>query len=99
MFERRTQREIATISQEIRMLHYLAGVRRGVNAGDLAAFISNTRQSEAVLRQQRRDAELRMKESAQPPVPSPLPLTDKQNINPADLWSGPITHEEFEVLK
>lgn len=99
MFERRTEREIATISQEIRMLHYLAGGRRGVNAGDLAVFISNTRQSEAVLRQQRRDAELSMKESDQPPLPSSPPLASKQIVNPADLWSSPIIHEEFEVLK
>ncbi|OIQ97596.1 integrase core domain protein [mine drainage metagenome] len=98
IFERRSEREIATISQEIRVLHYLAGVRRGVNAADIAAYISTARRSEDVLRQQRRDAERLATESVQPVLPSPMPIPSEQPISPADLWSGPITHEIFEVL-
>lgn len=94
MLERRTEREIATISQEIRVLHYLAGVRRGVNAGDLAAFISNTRKSEAILRQQRRDAEQR---TTQVPVSIDLPAVALQPE--PDPWSVPANFEVLEVLQ
>jgi transposase InsO family protein len=100
LFERRTEREIATISQEIRALHYLAGVHRAVNAGDIAAFVSHARESEAVLRQQRRDAE-RMAGESPPPATLLLPhLLIEQPSEPEDhLWSGPVTREIFEELK
>ena len=97
MFERRTEREIATISQEIRMLHYLAGVRRGVNAGDLAAFISNIRKSEALLRQQRRDAEQRATQAPMLNVPAEvLTIAEQPELDP---WSVPANFEVLEVLK
>jgi len=98
LFDRRTEREIVTISQEIRALHRLAGIRRNVNAGDIAAFISNMRQSEAVLRQQRHDAERRTDEaSTEPSLPVALPNdTPLVSINP---WSSPVVYEQFEELK
>ena len=98
LFERRTEREIATISQEIRALHHLAGIRRNVNAGDIAVFISKMRQSEAVLRQQRHDAERRTDEVS--PEPSlPVALPDDMPIASTNLWQTPVVYEQFEELK
>lgn len=99
MLERRTEREIATISQEIRALHYLAGVRRGVNASDIAAYIGHVRQSEAVLQQQRRDAERRTQESESSGLPSPVLAISELRPKPQDIWSGPVIYEAFEELK
>lgn len=97
LFERRTEREIAAISQEIRALHHLADVRRGVNASDIAAYVTQVRKTEAVLRQQRRDAELRAHEPQAPALPTP---PAQELAGPAeDPWSGPISLEVFEVLK
>lgn len=98
LFERRTEREISTISQEIRALHCLAGIRRNVNAGDIAAFISKIRQSEAVLRQQRHDAERRTDEVSPEPS-SPPALPDEIPLTPINLWSSPVVYEQFEELK
>lgn len=97
MFERRTEREIAAITQEIRMLHHLADVRRGVNAADIAAYVGRARESEVVLRQQRRDAEQRVNEAETPALPHP----DSANqMSPQEnLWSTPVTIEIFEDLK
>lgn len=99
LFERRTEREIAAISQEIRILHHLADVRRGVNAGDIAAYVGMVRESETVLRQQRRDAERQATEPQLDNQPTPTAITDTQHTAPADPWSGPITVENFEELK
>ena len=98
LFERRTEREIATISQEIRAMHHLAGIRRNVNAGDIAAFITKIRQAETVLRQQRHDAERRADEtSPEPSLPVALPnSTPFVSPNP---WSSPVVYEQFEELK
>lgn len=98
LFERRTEREIATISQEIRALHHLAGVRRNVNASDIAAFITKMRQSEAILRQQRHDAERRTDEASHEPS-LPVVLPDDIPIAPANLWQTPVVYEQFEELK
>lgn len=98
LFERRTEREIAAISQEIRALHHLADIRRAVNAGDIAAYVGKARESEAVLLQQRRDAERQAKEQAMQPVAS-LPALGDQRPNTHDLWSGPFIYEQFEELK
>lgn len=97
MFERRTEREIAAITQEIRMLHYLAESKRGVNAADIAAYLGHARESEAVLLQQRRDAERRVNENGI----SNLLTADFANSAPPqeDLWSDPVTIEIFEELK
>jgi transposase InsO family protein len=96
LFERRTEREIAVISQEIRMLHSLADARRGVNAAQIAAYIGQARETERVLLQQRRDAERRCAESGDcaetVPVPVPPPIAE-------DIWTGPIVVADFEELK
>lgn len=97
MFERRTEREIVAITQEIRVLHHLADVRRGVNAGDISSYISKARESETVLLQQRRDAERRGNEIEVPALPAPTP--DNQSSAECNLWSGPIAIEIFEELK
>lgn len=98
LFERRTEREIATISQEIRGKHRQAGIHRNVNAGDLAVSIGSARQSEAVLRQQRHDAERRKHEALSEPA-TPRPLADSTLTAPADLWQTPVVYEQFEELK
>jgi len=97
LFERRTEREIAAITQEIRVLHYFAGVRRGVNAADIAAYVSKARESETVLLQQRRDAESQGSEVLTPTLPAPA----LNNHSPAEsnLWTGTIAVEDFEELK
>lgn len=97
LFERRTEREVAAITQEIRILHHLADVRRATNAGDLATYLGKTRECEAVLLQQRRDAERRGQETTTqaPPPPS---LSD-QNPNTHNLWTGPVIYEKFGELK
>lgn len=97
LFERRTEREIAAISQEIRALHHLADIQRGVNASDIAAYVSQTRKTEAVLRQQRRDAELLANEPIVPGLPTPVALDAAGTAE--DPWSGPVNIEIFEVLK
>ncbi len=97
LFERRTEREIAAISQEIRALHHLADIQRGVNASDIAAYVSQTRKTVAVLRQQRRDAELRANEPFAPALPTPAALDTAGTAE--DPWSGPVSIEIFEVLK
>lgn len=98
LFERRTEREIATMSQEIREKHRLADIHRNVNAGDLAVFIGQARQSEAVLRQQRRDAERREHEALHEPAIA-RPSVDSTLTAPADLWQTPVIYEQFEELK
>lgn len=62
IFERRTEAEIQVISQEIRAHHALYGIRRQVNGADVAAFVIREKSNEALLRQQRRDAERHGKE-------------------------------------
>jgi putative transposase len=96
-FERRTEREIATITQEIRVLHHLADVRRGVNAGDIAAYVAKARESETVLLQQRRDAERQANEA--PVSALQVPMLGNQSPAESNLWSTPIAIETFEELK
>lgn len=57
ILERRTEAEIQVITQEIRAHHALYGIRRQVNGADVAAFVIREKGNEALLRQQRRDAE------------------------------------------
>jgi hypothetical protein len=94
LFERRTEREIATISQEIRALHRLAEVHRNVNASDIAAYFSQLRMSETVLRQQRHDAERRTEEIRLQMLADPVPVIAQTPAD--DLWTGPVTLEVFE---
>lgn len=98
LLERRTEREIAVISQEIRALHHLAETRRGAKAQHIAAFIGQARESESMLLQQRRDAERRAAEQ-QPETPPVLPTPKPHPDAPVDLWSEPIAIEIFEELK
>lgn len=98
LFERRTEREIATISQEIRVIHRLAEIRRNVNASDIATFISKTRKTEAVLRQQRHDAENPIYEASSEPS-SHHALPDTPAVAQTNPWSTPIVYEQFEELK
>lgn len=97
VFERRTEREITAITQEIRQLRYLAEARRGVNAAQIAAFLSKAQESETVLRQQRRDAE---RCAAELPATTPQAArTTTANSDPSALWSDIVTTEIFEELK
>lgn len=94
VFERRTEREITAITQEIRQLHYLAETRRGINAGQIAAFLSKVQESETVLRQQRRDAEQRAAK------PTTTTTTMAPSINdPSSLWSDFVNTEIYEELQ
>lgn len=99
MFERRTEREIAIISQEIRALHALAEIKRGVNSADMAAFISKSRESEAVMLQQRRDAErradvLHSTDISLPDIPAKPWLPEA-----LDPWDVPVALEIFEEIQ
>jgi hypothetical protein len=96
LFERRTEREVTAITQEIRVLHHLADVRRGVNASDIATYLGKTRECEAVLLQQRRDAERKGRETET--QLSPPSLCD-QNPTTQNLWTGPVFYEQFGELK
>jgi len=96
-FERRTEREIATISQEIRVLHHMADIRRAINAGDIAAYVGKARESETVLLQQRRDAERLTNEA--PMSALPIPVLGDQSPAEVNIWSTPISIETFEELK
>lgn len=97
IFERRTEREITAITQEIRQLRYLAEARRGVNAAQIAAFLSKAQESETVLRQQRRDAELRATES--PTATPEAAITASAHKDSGTLWSDVVTTEIFEELQ
>jgi putative transposase len=100
LFERRTEREIAIISQEIRALHIQRGIHRQVKAVDIATFLTIARESETVLRQQRGDAQ--QLESAlpyMPEMPKPLPPADPAKERQEDPWSGNIDLEIYGELK
>ncbi|MDQ5946309.1 MAG: putative transposase [Pseudomonadota bacterium] len=96
VFERRTEREITAITQEIRQLRYLAEARRGVNAGQIAAFLSKVHESETVLRQQRRDAEQR---AAEPPTTTLQAAVTAPTNDLSTLWSDTVITEIFEELQ
>jgi len=96
-FERRTEREIATLSQEIIAWMHLAGTRRQIRAAELARHLGGVRQTEAVLLQQRRDAELL---GTAPSLPPELETSTQAADTPAqDLWSDHSDMTTFEDLK
>lgn len=102
VFERRTEIEIQVITQEIRAHHALYGIRRRVNGADVAAFVIKEKASEALLRQQRRDAERGSAESgAGNPAPRLLMQTDAPPLpNFEEQWSNAeFTFETFGGLK
>jgi putative transposase len=95
--ERRTEREIAIISQEICALHAQRSIHRQTKAADIAAFLDIAHASEAVLRQQRRDAQHAMSRSAPAIQPSQLPATTNDRRD--DPWSDAVDLEVFGDLK
>jgi putative transposase len=100
LFERRTEREITILSQEIRARHQRDEIRRSVNASVIAEFITEKRGSEAVMRQQRRDAEQRAHDVS--PTESnadALPSGADSTNAPTNPWSGFVPHETFGELK
>lgn len=96
LFERRTEREIAAISQEVRRVRYFAEARRGVKAAEIAAFLVQAREKETALRQQRRDAQLQA--SLPVALDDPRPTTTHL-ASPDNAWSGTVVTELFEDLK
>lgn len=97
LFERRTEREISAISQEIRRIQYLAESNRAVNGQAIAAFVSQALETEAVLKQRRRDAEQRATQARIPNHSIDIPSLV---VEPEpDLWAGPVNFEILEVLQ
>ncbi len=99
MFERRTEREVAIISQEVRALYGLAETRRGSNSAIMARFLSQARESEALLLQQRRDAERRANDLPAIDQPSPVAQVSPSLPEAVDPWEAPVTLEIFEEIK
>lgn len=92
--ERRTEREIAIISQEIRALHMQRDIHRRKKASDVASFVDEMKKSEALLLQQRRDAQRR--ENARQPEPKPELLSlDTKDECQDDPWAA---EDELEVF-
>lgn len=96
LFERRTEREIAAISQEIRRVRYFAEARRGVKASEIAAFILQMREKETALLQQRRDAQV---QARLPVIPDESQQTATHLSSPENAWAGTVAIEYFEELK
>jgi hypothetical protein len=103
IFERRSENEIQIITQEIRAIHAQCGIRRRVNAADVATFVLKEKESEALLRQQRRDAERQVSEVVSPTVPalpSPLPQDSAPPPSFEDKWATvEFAFENFGELK
>lgn len=97
-FERRTEREIATISQELRAFKRIASSdpNRRLRAEYIAAYLNALRTSEAVLLQQRRDAE---KLAANKELPPASPPTSSAFESRDDLWSSSQPMNTYEDLK
>lgn len=97
LFARRTEREVVAISQEIRQIQYLAEANRNVNGQTIAAFVSLQLETEAILKQRRRDAEQR---SAQAPIPNePVPALSVDIRLEPDPWASPVGFEAMEALQ
>jgi putative transposase len=100
VFEKRTEREISIVSQEIRSLHIQHGIHRKTKAADMAAQLQIGRETEAVLRQQRHDAERQtseLKHAPEPPIPE-ISFESDTEIE-SDPWACPIKTEIFGELK
>lgn len=97
LFERRTEREVATLSQEIIAIFKLTGVQRKIRASVLAHHMAGTRQTESVLLQQRRDAELL---GVSPSLPSQANTPAQSRDVPAlTVWDDHFNTTVFEELK
>ena len=89
--ERRTEREIYLLSQEIRVLHRQFTSHRKDKAGSIASLLNVAQQTEAVLLQQRRDAERIESELDRRPVESaPIETFEFNAVQQEDLWGTPI---------
>ncbi len=97
--ERRTEREIAIISQEIRAKHAQHSIHRRVKSADIAAFIDVDQESEAVLRQQRRDAQRPTNAPATSTSQERLPVPSSSEECQGGPWSGQVDLEMFGELK
>jgi len=103
IFDRRTENEIQIITQEIRAIHAQCGIRRRVTAADVSSFVLQEKESEPLLRQQRRDAERQLSETASTPLVA-LPDTLPQDPAPPpsfdEKWATvEFTFENFGELK
>lgn len=96
--ERRSEREIAMISQEIRARHAQKSIHRRIKASDIATFLEGAYETEAVLRQQRRDAE-RMVNVPAAPQPEERTTLAAQADSEGNPWSNEIELEIFGELK
>lgn len=95
LFERRTEREIATISQEILAMLQSAESKRPVRAAQIAHYLTGLHKTEAVLLQQRRDAELLGRDApASPDTPPPIP-----EVSPEDFWVASNSNVSFTVFE
>lgn len=99
LLERRTEREMTMISQEIRARFAQKSIHRIVRASDIATFLGGAYESEAVLRQRRRDVgrtedgPLSSSSKAEPAAA----ISD--NATPASPWNNQVELEIFGELK
>ena len=91
-FSGKSEKEIRAISQEIRAINQLKETGRNIKAEQVAAFIDENKQSESVLRQQRKDAE--RKAAAEVEVLEPESNFERAFTNEANPKSGQ-SYENF----
>lgn len=98
IFERRSEREIATISAELRALNRQANsdASRRLRAAQIAAYLRTVHTQEAILLQQRRDAE---KLAAEGKAPPDTPSAGNTFATTVDLWSSSAAMCTYEELK
>lgn len=98
IFERRSEREIATISAELRALNHQANstASRRLRAEQIAAYLRTVHGQETILLQQRRDAE---KLTANGEAPPNTPPTGSTFNTADDLWTSSIVMDTYEELK
>jgi len=96
--ERRSEREIAMISQEIRARHAQKSIHRRIKASDIASFLEGAYETESVLRQQRRDAERMANVPEAPSSQERTALPNRAEIQDGP-WSAAIELEIFGELK
>lgn len=100
LFEKRTEREIFILSQEIRYLYIQHGIHRKVTAADMASHLTILRENEAVLRQQRRDAERQVNElECDLAQAAPEISFESDPDTDSDQWASPIQVEIFGELQ
>lgn len=98
LLERRTEREMTMISQEIRARFAQKSIHRIVRASDIATFLGGAYESEAVLRQRRRDASHAA--DAAPEVSKDAGASaDSQETSSASPWNTHIGLKIFGELK